>query len=202
MTTNNIWTMKKHTACIQLDVDRKIKVKLDTSGKILYVNNYFTEFTGFSVSEVILKDFERLLDPSMPKLTVEKLKDLSKQYDSFHFIFKGAMKGDSCYWGFVRVNKTIDKETGEYKGLLIEIKMLPTGAITKTEKMFDILNEIEKNAGLDAALKYFNGYLEERNVDFEEYILSLVDIDAKKANAYFEIDVDKVIKKKKKKSWF
>ncbi len=200
MTTNN-WTMKKHTACIQMDVDRKIKVKLDTSGKILYVNNYFTEFTGFSVSEVILKDFERLLDPSMPKLTKDKLKDLSNQYSAFHFIIKGAMKADSCYWGFVRVSKTVDKETGEVKGHLMEIKMLPAGTIPKIEKMFDVLNEIEKNAGLDAALKYFNGYLEERNVGFDEYILSLVEIDHKKANAYFEIDEDQIVKKKKR-SWF
>ena len=201
MTTNN-WTMKKNTACIQMDVNRKIKIKLDTSGKILYVNNYFSEFTGFGVSDVILKDFNLLLDTSMPKLTEEMLKDLSKQYNSFHFIFKGSMNADSCYWGFVRVSKTTNEETGEVKGLLIEIKMLPTTAITKVEKMYEVITEIEKNAGIDAAKKYFNGYLEERNIDFEEYILSLVEIDGKKAEAYFDIDADKVIKKKKKKSWF
>ncbi len=84
---------------------------------------------------------------------------------------------------------------------MIEGKLLPSVAVEKIEKMFSVLTEIENNAGKEASLKYFNGYLEEKEMNINEFVLAIADVNEKKAEKYFEIDED-AISKKKKRSWF
>ncbi len=68
--------------------------------------------------------------------------------------------------------------------------------------MFSVLSEIENNAGKEAALKYFFGYLEEKNKNFNKFVLDIVEVNEKKALKYFEIDENIILSKKKRKSWF
>ena len=193
--------MKQNKNCTQLDVAKKIKIKVDDMGTILYVNNYFTEVTKFKVSELILKDFNTILDPSMPKMLKDYLKDISVDTDTFYFIYKGSVKNGGCYWSFVKVEPYFN-EQNELSGFLLEGKMLPLVAVEKIEKLFSILKEIENNAGMEAAKKYFEGFLEEKDLSFNDFILALTEVNEKKALKYFEIDEDAVAQKKKKRSWF
>jgi len=193
--------MKQSKNCEQLNVAKKIKIKIDEKGKILYVNTYFTEFTGYKVSEIILKDFETILHPSMPNMMTEKLDEIAHQYDSFYFIYKGLIKDGDCYWAFVKVNQRFN-EQNEFVGYLLEGKMLPPASIQKVNKLFDVLKEIENNAGAEAAKKYFDGFIEDKGMEFNEFILALADVTPKKAIQYFEIDEDAIAPKKKKKGWF
>jgi len=55
----------------------------------------------------------------------------------FYFIFKGSIKNDECYWSFVKVTQ-IFNEKNELSGSLLEGKMLPTVAINKIERLFDV----------------------------------------------------------------
>lgn len=199
--TLNYKTMTQKKNCLQLDVAKKIKVKIDKNFRILYINNYFTEISGFKVSEIILKNFETLLYPSMPKLTTDLFSKSINEYSKFFFIFKGKTKDDGCYWSFIKVTQRFNKNN-EFAGYLLEGKLLPAAAVQKVEKIFHTLSEIENNAGKEAALNYYNGYLEEKNMDFNEFILDIVEVNVKKAEKYFEIDEDAIAPKKKKRSWF
>jgi len=197
MTTNN--NMKNLKTCIQLDPNRKIRIKLDVNANILFVNNYFSEITKFKVSEIILKDFTSILDEEMPKIAAKVILDgLNKNKKSYQ-ILKIKAKDSECFWSLVRGTQEFDNES-YLKGFLLEGKMLPSTAIERINKLHEVINEIEKNVGDKAAEKYLNGYLEEKNVSFNELILKMCEIDDKKADKYFEIDEDKVVKKKK--GWF
>jgi PAS domain S-box-containing protein len=186
--------------CINLDLTRKAKIKIDLNGKVLYVNNYFSEVTGFKIHEIILKELEDLLHSDMPKMAKRKVLSLGKENRVSYFIFKGKTADNNCYWSFVKMTQEFN-EYSELKGYLLEIKMLPIGTIEKIDKLYDILREIENNAGIDAADKYLEGYLEEKNYSFNDFILALTEVDAKKIEKYFEIDED-AQPKKKKKGWF
>ena len=199
--TINITTMKQDKNCEQLNMVKKIKIKVDEKARILYVNPYFTEFTGFKVSDIILKDFETIVHPSMPKMMIEKLNEIAQQYGSFYFIHKGLLKDGGCYWSFIRVTQRIN-EQNEFSGYLLEGKMLPEIAIQKVDKLVDVIKEIENNAGIKAALNYFDGFIEDKGLEFNDFILSLTEVSPKKALQYFEIDEDANASKKKKKSWF
>ncbi len=198
--TVNTHIMKQNKRCIQLDVTRKLKIKLDKENHIVYVNNYFSEVTGFKISDIIMKDFAFIVDPSMPRIHLDTFEELAKTKDSFYFIFKGVNKDGSCYWSFAKISRRYN-EAGENVGWLIEGKMLPEPAVAKITKLFEVLKEIENNAGVEAAKKYFEGFLEEKNMDFNEFVLAIAGVTEKKALQYFEIDEDAVVKKKKK-GWF
>jgi len=199
MTKNNI--MKQSKDCNQLDLAKKLKIKVDDLGRILYINSYFTKVTQFKVSELILKDFNTILDPTMPKMLKDYLKDLSFDSDILYFIYKGRVKDGTCYWSFVKVTPNFN-EHNELSGFLLEGKMLPLVAIERIEKLFNVLLEIENNAGIEAAKKYFEGFIEEKGLSFNEFILAITEVNEKKALKYFEIDEDAIAPKKKKRSWF
>ena len=199
--TLNQYTMKNNKDCLQLDIAKKIKIKIDNNNRILYVNDYFTQISGFKVSEIILKNFDTIFDVSMPKIAMDVFKKATEDFLKFYFIIKGKTKNFGCFWSFLKVTQRLN-EKQEFTGYLLEGKLLPTVAIQKIDKLHNIIFEIEKNAGKEAALKYFNGYLEEKGVDFNEFILAITEVDEKKAKKYFEIDEDAMAPKKKKRSWF
>lgn len=198
--TLNQFNMKNNKDCLHLDIAKKIKIKVDNSRRILYVNDYFTQISGFKIPEVILKTFDYILDSSMPKMAIDILEKAAGEFEKFYFIFKGKTKDNNCYWGFARVTQRFNQQN-DFLGYLLEVKLLPSVAISKIEKLYTILTEIEKNAGKEASFKYLNGYIEEKGLNFKEFILAIVEVDEKKADKYFEIDED-AAPKKKKRSWF
>jgi hypothetical protein len=198
MTTNNA-NMGISRECIQLNPGKKMKIKVNADGNILYVNNYFTELTKLSISEVILKDLSVIFDYDMPKIA-GKLIFENIQKNNVYLIIKGRIKDNTCYWGFVK--STIEyNEYNEVKAYVLEVKMLPTKAISKMDKLYDILKEIENNAGVSAAEKYLKGYIEDKGLTIENFILNVTEVNEKDAEKYFEIDEDAPVKKKKR-SWF
>ncbi len=198
--TINKTTMSKNKNCISLDPARKFKFKVDLKGRIQYFNPYFTEFTGYKISEKILKDFSVIFENDTPVTAFELLlKEIEANPKSF-FVYKGKTKNGDCYWGFLRSTQRIS-EDNEIIGYDMEVKLLPSNAIDTFENLYTIINEIEKNAGKNAAEKYLEGFLEEKQMSFKDFVLNAVQINEKKADKYFSIDEDNETKKKKK-SWF
>ena len=197
MTTNNT-NMRTSRECIQLDPEKKIKIKIDTYGNVLYVNNYFSQLTKLSISDVILKDISTFFDYDMPKIASKLILEELQKNDSY-YVYKGKIKNNGCYWGFVKSIAEYN-EQNELKGYLLEVKMLPLKAISKIDKLCDILNEIEKNAGLSAAEKYFYGYIEDKGMTMENFIFNIAEVNKKQAEKYFQIDQD--APNKKKRNWF
>jgi len=200
MTLNN-QVMKQNRECQQLDIAKKIKIKIDDKNRILYVNDYFTNITGYKVSDIILKELDTILDASMPKMTINKLEEIENQFEHSYFIFKGRTKDGDCYWSFSKITQRFNAQN-EFEGYLIEGKTAPAAAVQKINKLYTVLKEIEDNAGIDAAVKYFNGFIEEKGMNFNEFILALAQVNEKKAEKYFEIDEDALAPKKKKRGWF
>jgi len=132
---------------------------------------------------------------------LDLLEKSADEFQKFYAVLKGKTKNDGCFWSFVKLTQRFNQDN-TFAGYLIEGKLLPSVAISKIEKIFSILTEIENNAGKEASLKYFNGYLEEKGVNFNDFVLAIAEVDEKKAEKYFEIDEDAIAPKKKKRSWF
>ncbi len=197
--TINKTTMSKNKNCISLDPARKFKFKVDLKGRIQYFNPYFTEFTGYKISEKILKDFSSIFEDNTPVTSFELLLNEIKTNPKSYFTYKGKTKSGDCYWGFLKSTQRLS-DNNELIGYDMEVKLLPSNATSIFENMYSIISEIEKNAGKNAAKKYLEGYLEDKGMNFKDFVLKSVDIDEKKAEKYFSIDEDK--ETKKKKSWF
>ena len=198
--TLNYNKMKENKNCIQLNVEKKAKLKVDKDKKILYANDYFLNVTGYAIHEIILNDLDRILHSEMPLSIQQMLFEWEDDSSEKYSVIKGKTKDFDCFWGLLRINKRFNEED-ELIGYLLEIKLLPNPAVSKIEKLFEVLREIEKNASVSAAQKYLKGYLEEKNLSFKDFIFNITEINEKKAEKYFSIDED-AKPKKKKKSWF
>jgi len=199
--TLNYNIMGENKNCKHLNVERKAKLKFDANNKILYANNYFLEITNNPIHEIILKDLDLIFHKEMPVSIQELTMTLSRIYPVQYGILKGVTKDSDCYWGFVKTTQNLN-EHNEISGYTMEIKLLPNPAVSKIEKLFEVLKEIENNASVDAAKKYLNGYLEEKNMSYQDFIFNITEVNEKKAEKYFEIDSEAVSSNKKKKSWF
>ncbi len=191
--------MAKNKKCNSLDPARKFKFKVDLEGKIQFFNSYFTEFTGYSITELILKDFSKLFEEDMPKLSMDVLINEIEKNPKAFFAYKGKTKDGGCYWGLLRSSQRLSNN--EIIGYDLEVKLLPQNSVKAFENLYSIIHEIEKNAGKKAGEKYLEGFLEEKNKTFKDFVLEAIEINEKKADKYFEIDEDEK-PKKKKKSWF
>ncbi len=197
--TINKSPMAKNKKCIPLELSRKFKFKVDLDGKIQYFNKYFSEFTGFNIAELILNDFSKLFEEDMPQASFDIFLKEIEQNPKSYFVYKGKTKHGNCYWGLLRSKHRISNN--ELIGYDLEVKLLPMTSINTFENLFSIVKEIENNVGKKAGQKYLEGYLEEKNLTFKDFVLNANEINEKKADKYFSIDTDEN-EKKKKKSWF
>jgi PAS domain S-box-containing protein len=161
-----------------------IRIKPDL--KIYYVNDDFLEFTGFSADEVLLKDLTEVVSAEMNDLFKEILIQNLKSDNSTYFIQESKTKQGDTFWSLMRVTPFKSKMNNEDR-FLVEIKMLPVNAIEETEKVFNTVKKIYNNAGKDYAKKYFEGFLEERNQTFEEFVIDLLGVKKKRVDKYFNM---------------
>ena len=86
-------------------------------------------------------------------------------------------------------------EAGEIVSYYAHRKAAPRQAILKIEKLYQKLRAIEINQNVNVAYKYFIGLLEEQNTNYEDYISSIMQVEANVIKAYFDTE------KPKKKSF-
>ena len=175
--------MKK---CIHLDLNDKLIIRTTPDFKIYFVNDNFTHITGINAEQALLKNLTEILPFSMADLFHDVVKENIKENEPSYYILKGKTKHGDCYWGLMRITPFYSKLNGE-KRYLFEIKMLPHNAEEESEKIYDVIEKVYLNAGHDFAKKYFEGYLEDQNTDYEGFIFKTLGTNKKKIKKYFEI---------------
>ncbi len=172
--------------CKSLGIEDKLVLRTKPDTKIYYVNDDFVKFTGFEADSVLLKELHEVIPDTMPELFKEILLAHLKDDEPSYYVIKGKTNKGYCYWGLMRVTTFQSKLNNEFR-YLVEIKMLPTNAVLEGEKVFDTVEKVYENAGAEFAKKYFEGFLEEKNQTFEEFILSILGVNKKKLEKYFKI---------------
>jgi len=172
--------------CIHLNVSDKLVLRAKPDMSIYYVNDDFERITGINTEEALLRDFFEIIPYSMQDLFKEVFFQNLKENEPSYFIIKGKTKDGQCYWGLMRVSPFKSKLTDQLR-YLIEIKMLPHNAINESEKIFSVIEKVYENAGKTFAKKYFDGFLEDNNVDFETYIFNTLGASKKKIDKYFNL---------------
>jgi hypothetical protein len=154
--------------------------------KIYYVNKEFMDFTGLDEDKILLQDFQEIIYGNMADLVREIIAEHLNPEEPTYFIIRGKTNFDYCYWGLLKITPFQSKLSGELR-YLIEIKMLPVNAVMEAEKVFDTVEKVYENAGKEFAKKYFEGFLEEKGVSFEDYILEILGTSKKKVDKFFRI---------------
>ena len=157
---------------IKLDPKRYIVSKTDTTGKIVYGNDYFTEISGYKESELIGQPHSILRHPDMPKAIFYLMWKHLKNGRNIMAVIKNLTKKGDHYWVTTDFDIKRDRE-GNVRHYIAYRQAAPKHVVKEIESLYKKLLEIEEDLGMKASIEYLEGYLEERNMNYDQFIEDL-----------------------------
>ena len=162
-----------------LPIDNEIKIsskkfivsKTDEKGNILYVNDVFCDVTGYEEIEVIGKAHNILRHPDMPAAIFLLMWKQIQSGQNIRALVKNLARSGEYYW--VSTDFEIHYEN-DCKTYIAFRRAVSKQTIRSIEPLYEQLLKVEKAHGLQASLVYFQGFLSERHLTFEEYMDSIL----------------------------
>jgi PAS domain S-box-containing protein len=158
---------------IKLNPKKIIVSKTDKYGKILYVNDYFCEVTGYEANEVIGVPHNIIRHPDMPKAIFYLMWRTIENGGNIKAVVKNLAKSGKYYW------VTTDFEhyrnsRGEIESYIAFRRPAPRRVVDEIEELYESLLDVEKRHGMKASLVYLQGYLDERHTNYNEFIDDII----------------------------
>ena len=156
----------------QLDKDDFIVSKTDTKGKIIYGNKVFIKMSGYSEVELLGQPHSILRHADMPKIVFRLLWERIQNKKEIFAYVKNLCKDGAYYWVFANVTATVD-ENGSIRDFH-SVRRKPTDkAMSVIPDLYAQLLSAERSGGMDASKKLLDEILDEKGVDYDEFILSI-----------------------------
>ena len=159
---------------IKLDSKRYIVSKTDKHGIIEYGNDYFVEISGYTEPELLGQPHSIIRHPYMPKIVFKLMWDRINKAQNIMAVVKNLAKDGSFYWVVTEFQPKVDPITNEIISHTAFRKAAPQKAVDTMEPIYQKLLEIEKEGGMEASEKYLRGFLEEKNLTYDEFVNDLV----------------------------
>jgi PAS domain S-box-containing protein len=158
---------------IQLAPDKSMVYKLTPDGVIDYVNDYFVEISGYEVHEIVGNTLESLKNSDLPTIIYNMIIEYIENNKNLNIILKGYAKDGRFYWYVTNFEAKKD-ENGELTATIVSRIAAPRMAIPKIEKLYVKLLKIEQHASLAIAKTFFDGFLEEEGMSFNDYSIKII----------------------------
>lgn len=170
---NNLESTNPTNHPIFLNPNRIIMSKTDLNGVIEFANDYFVEISGYSRAELMGQPHNIIRHPEMPKVIFKLLWDYIQNGKSIYAFVKNLTKNGQTYWVIAKVDPKIDVN-GNTTSYVSNRRGIPAETALKVEEYYKILSEIETSNSVSVSEKYFNGLLEELNLDYDTFIQNLL----------------------------
>ena len=157
---------------IKLRNEDFIVSKTDKSGKILYGNQIFIQMSGYSEQELLNQPHNILRHPDMPSIVFELLWERIKNKKEIYAYVKNLAKDGSYYWVFANVTASLNTN-GEIRDFHSVRRKPSEKAMKVIPQLYKKILEEEKQKGVKASQKLLFSILEEKGVNYDEFILSL-----------------------------
>jgi PAS domain S-box-containing protein len=154
---------------IKLDSKRFIVSKTDTTGKILYGNNYFTEISGYREEELIGRSHSIVRHPDMPKAIFYLMWAYLKQGKNIVAVIKNMTKNGDHYWITTDFDIKYDR-SGKVRHYIAFRQAAPRHVIKEIEPLYKRLRKIEDEYGMRASIEYLNDYLDIKGMNYDCFI--------------------------------
>lgn len=152
--------------------DEFIVSKTDLKGKITYGNSLFIKISGYTEQELLGAPHNILRHKSMPKLIFTLLWEYIESGKEIFAYVVNKTKYDEYYWVFANVSPSYDAD-GKIVGYH-SIRRKPTSdAVHIIEPLYKELLSIEERSGVAAAKEHLEKLLQEKGLDYDEFILSI-----------------------------
>jgi PAS domain S-box-containing protein len=150
--------------------------KTDLTGRIVYGNEIFIEFSGYSEEELLGSQQNIIRHPDMPRMLFKLLWDhLAANQEIFAFV-KNMSKDGGFYWVFAQINLMRGKD-GKKCGYTSVRRMPNPKAIPIVTDLYSVMLEAEKNAGSKDAMvvseSVLNTTLKDKGFTYQEFVCGL-----------------------------
>lgn len=150
-----------------------LNCKINKKGVIEYVNQQFCEVSGYEEFEIIGESIEILRHPDMPEIFFKVLNERLAKKESMSLIAKFLAKDGRYFW----LKTEFDTKVGKNDEVIAHYNRsvaAPSYAVHKINSIYKILTKIEEKTGdTKTSERYLVGFLEERNLTYNEYIEEL-----------------------------
>ncbi len=180
---------------IFLEPGKDIVCRFSPELNIEYINDFFKDFSGFEIHEVIGLSVDAMKHPSIPQTINNIIERAIQEEKNINLLLKNETKNGDYYWFMTDFKFNHDKD-GKLRSITYYRKAPPKSSIPAIESLYKKLVDIERHTSLEVAEKYLSGFLEEHNMSMAEYTASLDK--AEEASGHFA----NLSKKEKKKSTF
>jgi PAS domain S-box-containing protein len=159
-----------------LSDDAFIVSKTDLKGRITYGNRTFQEFTGYDEKELLGAPQSIIRHPDMPRGIFKLVWDaLGKEREVFAYV-KNLTADGSFYWVFANMTPSFDK-AGKVIGYFSVRRAPRREAVKIMEEIYRRMlaeeAKVSKPAQPDASLKLLSQMLAEKEVSYDDFILSI-----------------------------
>lgn len=146
--------------------------KTDTKGVITYANKNFLDIVGFSEKDLIGKPHNIIRHPDMPKVIFKLLWSYLKENREIHAYVKNLVADGSYYWVLANVTPSVDVK-GKVVGYHSARRAPSKEALAVIIPLYIELLRIEKQQSVEASEAYLMNILNEKGMDYDEFILSI-----------------------------
>ncbi len=158
---------------ISISQNASFNCKISVDGIIEYANHQFCEVSGYEEFDLIGESMLLLRHPDMPMLFFNILMERLEKKEPMRIIAKFLAKDGRYFWLMVDFT-TKTNEEGEIIAHYSNSKPAPLYAVHKINALHKILSKIEEKTGdIEASKRYIIGFLEERNMSYNQYIKEL-----------------------------
>ena len=144
--------------------------KTDLKGKITYANRGFLQIVGLSEEELVGAPHNIIRHPDMPKIIFKYLWTYLQEKKEIHAYVKNLCADGSYYW--VMANVTPSFLHGKVVGYHSARRKPTKEALDIIIPLYKQLLAAEKRGGMNASEKIMQDLLQEKGVEYDEFILS------------------------------
>jgi PAS domain S-box-containing protein len=154
------------------DTDKILVSKTDLKGKIRYANKEFLDIVGLSEEEVIGKPHNIIRHPDMPRVIFKYLWEFLHQELEINAYVKNLCADGGYYWVCANVTPSFDVQ-GKVIGYHSARRAPTKEALDVIIPLYEKLLSLEKSGGMQASETYMQDLLNEKGVQYDEFILSI-----------------------------
>lgn len=150
--------------------------KTDASGRITYCNEIFIELSGYSEEELLGAQHNIVRHPDMPRGVFHFLWTTIKEGRECFAYVKNMAKDGSFYWVFANVTPDPGPDGRPVGYFSVRRKPRPEAIAVMSGIYAEMLAEEQRvgpREAIDASLTLLTSKLEQLNLSYEEFILSI-----------------------------
>ncbi len=146
--------------------------KTDLKGKLTYCNELFIEMSRYTEEELLGQPHNIIRHPDMPRIIFKLLWDTIQQGNEINAYVKNMAKDGAYYWVFANVTPSYD-HNDTIIGYFSVRRKPKRESLQIIEPLYAELLQLERTGGMEASKKRIDDILEQKELSYEEFILSI-----------------------------